>query len=128
MQNIHPSATSLGPFPVNQADLPSRILGLPIAQVLHRLDSLLLILKSCKGRECTHPWETLHPAGNVRTLREALHHRFDDYYKTQVERVRYDRCEGGYIIDAEGPQGISKGFGEAGDGLERGGLSWSEWV
>ena len=111
MRNLYSSADSL---------LPSdTLLGLPLEAVLHRLDSLLLVLKSCRARECTHPWEVLHPAGDVHTLHDALHPRFNEYYTTQVARVRFDRCENGYIVDAEGPQQAT-GY--------RDGLVWSEWV
>lgn len=78
-----------------------------------------MVLKSCKGRECAHPWETLHPAGNVQNLHDALHARFDEYYEERVERVRFERCEKGYLLDAEGPQ-VVKGYKE--------GMAWSEWV
>lgn len=37
----------------------------PRSVLLNRLDALLLVLKSCTGRLCTNPWETLHPIGDV---------------------------------------------------------------
>lgn len=112
MNNIHPSASA-------SPSLPHTLLNKPLEKVLSRLDSLVMVLKSCKGRACTKPWEILHPAGNVVNLHDALHTRFDDYYKAQVERVSFDRCEGGYIIDAEGPQHV--------DGYKEG-FHWSDWV
>lgn len=68
-----------------------------------RLDTLILVLKSCKGSVCVKPWESLHPQGNVQSLPDALASRFDTFYTTQ-QRVRFNRCEAGYIIDSEGPQ------------------------
>lgn len=87
--------------------------------MLDRLDALLFVLKSCKGRACVKPWETLHPAGNVLNLHDALQVKFDEYYSKQVDRISFDRCEQGYILDAEGPQ-LVKGYKE--------GFSWSDWV
>ncbi|MCJ1330868.1 hypothetical protein MMC10_007555 [Thelotrema lepadinum] len=69
---------------------PVDLISYPLPKVLNRLDSLLLFLESCKGRACTHPWETLYPTGNVRNLHDALYAKFDDYYEAQVERVRFD--------------------------------------
>ena len=112
MNNIHPSV-AMSP------SAPTHLLGFPIAKVLHRLDSLMMVLKSCKARECTHPWETLHPTGNVQSLHDALTPRFDKYYAEEVDRVSFSRCEKGYILDAEGPQHVS---------AFRDGLHWSEWV
>ncbi|TEA12122.1 Arylsulfatase [Colletotrichum sidae] len=97
-------------------------LGLPIEKIVSRLDSLLLVTKSCKGSVCTHPWRALHPQGNVDSLRDALSTRFDSFYEQQQVRVKYSRCELGYLVDAEGPQ------------FEKDGLvywksrDWGDWV
>ena len=94
------------------------ILGYPLHHVLSRLDSLLLVLKSCEGQTCVKPWSVLHPDGSVDTLRDALNPRFNTFYQTQP-KVAFDRCEDGYIVDAEGPQA----------GLfYRDGLSWDAWT
>lgn len=68
-----------------------------------RLDALLLVLKSCKGKQCTEPWRQLHPRGNVNSLRDAMKPRYDALY-TAFPRVEFDRCELGYLVAAEGPQ------------------------
>jgi hypothetical protein len=103
------------------------ILGQPLVKVAARLDALLMVLKSCKGRNCIEPWCVLHPDGPpVRTLKEALAVEFDDFYVAQQNRVSFSRCEAGYIIDAEGPQtpvGV-----EVGELLRRDGLWWDAWV
>lgn len=100
-------------------------------KVIARLDSLLFVLKSCKGRTCVRPWEALHPQGNVANLHDALGKRFDVFYEQQQKKVRFDRCELGYIVDAEGPQfemdGVVYTAGAEG-GYKRGGVSWSEWT
>ncbi|KAF3922949.1 Arylsulfatase [Dactylellina cionopaga] len=111
LKNIHPG--------YSDHDETLTILGAPLARVIDRLDSLLLVLKSCKGTVCVKPWEKLHPDGDVESLPEALVPEFDVFYKHQ-ESVRFDRCETGYILDAEGPQ----------DALSytRHGAHWSHWV
>jgi len=64
-----------------------------------------MVTKSCKGRTCTDPWSVIHPTGDVKTLRAALDEKFDAFYLNEVsERVRFDKCELGYILDSEGPQ------------------------
>ncbi|KAI0909963.1 arylsulfatase-like protein [Ustulina deusta] len=82
----------------------SMLLGLPLDKVVQRLDTLLFILKSCRAQTCIHPWRELHPVGNVESLKDALSPRFDSFYDTETESIRFERCEMGYIIDAEGPQ------------------------
>lgn len=94
--------------------------------LISRLDSLLLVLKTCKAQECTHPWEVLHPKGNVQNLYDALNPRFDDFYEVQQERVSFSKCEKGYILDSEGPIG-AKSFPIEEIGI-RGGSLWHELV
>lgn len=86
--------------------------------VASRLDSLLLVLKSCEGRNCIKPWNVLHPDGSVQTLRDALDSQYNTLYQ-ETPNVAFDRCENGYIVDAEGPQA---------DLLYRDGLSWESWT
>ncbi|PNP78540.1 hypothetical protein FNYG_08170 [Fusarium nygamai] len=96
----------------------TKLLGTTIRQVLNRLDALMLILKSCKGKTCIEPWKILHPEGGVACLKDALRKEFNTFYQEQV-KVRFDRCELGYLIDAEGPQ----------IGYEyRKGLEWHHWT
>lgn len=78
------------------------------AHLLPRLDALLMVLKTCKGRACTHPWEILHPAGHgrVRNLLEAMDPKYDTFY-AQQEKVAYEKCEKGYILESEGPMRVS---------------------
>ncbi|KAH8196194.1 hypothetical protein TruAng_009637 [Truncatella angustata] len=96
--------------------------GLPIGKVVARLDSLLLVLKSCKEEACIRPWYTLHPAGNVNSLDDALSPRFDEFYMQQQVKIHFDRCELGYILGAEGPQFDTDGL------VYRHGLPWSAWT
>lgn len=62
-----------------------------------------MVLKSCKQHSCVHPWESLHPSGSVHSLRDALDPAYDGFYRDQV-KVSYTKCEGGYIVESEGPQ------------------------
>lgn len=48
----------------------------------------------------------LHPDGNIETLRDALHSRFDGFYEYVGPRVSFSSCELGYLIEAEGEQGV----------------------
>jgi hypothetical protein len=87
--------------------------------VITRLDSILLVLKSCKGSTCIKPWDVLHPDGEVQNLQDALGSQYDRFYASQA-RVSYDRCERGYIVESEGPQEALS--------YSRYGLSWDAWV
>lgn len=78
------------------------ILGVSMRKVQERLDALLLVLKTCKGRTCRRPWEALHPDGRVKTLVDALNPKFDNFYKRQ-HKVKYERCEKGYRPEFEMP-------------------------
>lgn len=117
LHNIYPSAVAPetpGPFNIGPT-----ILGLPLSNVIPRLDALLLVLKSCKGSGCTRPWHVLHPEGDVVNLNDALRPAFDAFYEKEQSRVEFTRCEAGQIIDAEGPQHAL---------VYRDGLRWSEWT
>lgn len=96
----------------------AKILGRPIPQVFERLDAVLLVLKSCKGTTCIDPWVVLHPDGSVKNLGDSVQLRYDAFYHSQP-KVAFDRCELGYIVDAEGPQHPL---------LYRDGLRWDTWV
>ncbi|KAH8890451.1 Arylsulphatase [Thozetella sp. PMI_491] len=94
------------------------ILGLDLADVISRLDALMMVVKSCKGWTCRHPWKVLHPAGDVDSLLDALHMRYDAFYRNQV-KVSFVYCDAGYIIEAEGPQEPA---------IFRDGLEWHHWT
>ncbi|CAN8104300.1 unnamed protein product [Discula destructiva] len=94
------------------------LLGTDLGLVIHRLDALMMVLKSCIGEACIEPWKVLHPEGDVTSLSDALKVRFDSFYEEQV-KVSFSRCEFGYIIDAEGPQAPYQ---------YRRGTSWHAWT
>ncbi|KAF4996210.1 hypothetical protein FDECE_12552 [Fusarium decemcellulare] len=83
-----------------------------------RLDSLMMVMKSCKGVTCRRPWKVIHPDQDVDTLDDAMHPDFDDFYQAQT-RVSFTKCEPGYILASEGPQ---VGY------QYRGELGWSNWA
>jgi N-acetylglucosamine-6-sulfatase len=62
-----------------------------------------MVLKTCVGRLCTHPWETLFPNGEVNDLLDAADSTYDDFFESKVERVAFEKCERGYIAESEGP-------------------------
>lgn len=77
--------------------------NLPQFHLVNRLDALLLVLKTCKGQQCTRPWLSLFPGGEVNSLRDALDVKFDGFFESRVERVQFSKCEKGYIAESEGP-------------------------
>ncbi|KAK0713927.1 arylsulfatase-like protein [Lasiosphaeria miniovina] len=113
---LHPSALS------ESNTEPLLLDGVPLGKVVARLDALLLVLKSCRAQTCVRPWHALHPTGNVASLHDALHARFDTFYEHELPRVSYGRCELGYLLDAEGPQWDVDGL------VYRHGARWDEWV
>lgn len=98
------------------------LFGKPLTKVVARLDALLLVTKSCKGVTCARPWQTLHPQGNVNSLKDALSPRFDAFYEKEQAKVSYSKCEMGYIVESEGAQFETDGV------VYKHGTSWSEWV
>ncbi|WPH02265.1 Hypothetical protein R9X50_00512100 [Acrodontium crateriforme] len=80
--------------------------GRPFMHVLNRLDSLLMVLKSCKAETCREPWKSLHPNTKVKTLSHALDLKFDDFYAEQP-KVSFSSCQMGYLRHEEGPQDVN---------------------
>ncbi|KAF4462349.1 hypothetical protein FALBO_10837, partial [Fusarium albosuccineum] len=86
-----------------------RISGRPLDEILTRLNALIMVLKTCKGRECTRPWESLHPDGRVTTLPDALREKYDSFYQQQP-KMWFSECAATYIAEAENQEPI-KPFG-----------------
>ncbi|KAL2864112.1 sulfatase family protein [Aspergillus lucknowensis] len=76
-----------------------------VINIVSRLDALLMVLKTCKAKDCIQPWSVLHPGGDVNTLEEALNHRYDHFYYESFEnnKVSFSECEYGQILSSEGP-------------------------
>ncbi|KAH9904946.1 alkaline-phosphatase-like protein [Xylariomycetidae sp. FL2044] len=98
------------------------LLGVPLEKLVERLDSLLFVLKTCRAETCVRPWDALHPGGGVATLRDALSADFDAFYERESRKIDFDRCEMGYLADAEGPR-----FGDEVVGSFVHPM-WSEWT
>ncbi|GME32631.1 putative arylsulfatase precursor protein [Neofusicoccum parvum] len=97
------------------ANYNTTLLSLPLPTVVHRLDTLLMVLKSCAGTSCTQPWQVLHPDQDVHTLADALDERYDGFYAAQ-KRVAFSECALGYIRGVEGPMQVMSWQGETGEG------------
>ncbi|KAF1965780.1 Arylsulphatase [Bimuria novae-zelandiae CBS 107.79] len=80
--------------------------GRPFAHVVDRLDALMMVLKSCKGRACVEPWSVLQPKSGIRMLQDALEQKYDVFYNEQP-KVSFDECALGYIREFEGPQEVN---------------------
>lgn len=84
-----------------------QLAGRSFKHILSRIDALLMVLKSCYGKECHEPWNTLHGSSKVKNLRQALDSEYDAFYDDQP-RVSFSSCEMGYLKAAEGPQHVNK--------------------
>ncbi|CAG9983614.1 unnamed protein product [Clonostachys byssicola] len=98
--------------------------GRPLAQVFSRLNALIMVLKTCKGRACTHPYESLHPKRDVSSLKEALSPSFDVFYSTQPQ-MWYTECPMAYIAEFENQEQVAefpvgKGLLKQGEGFDWG--------
>ncbi|KAF2225292.1 alkaline-phosphatase-like protein [Elsinoe ampelina] len=67
-----------------------------------RLDTLLLVLKTCKAQTCRDPWGRIHPDGWVKSLEQAMGRRYDDFYVRRQPKIRFEGCAMGYLRDVEG--------------------------
>ncbi|KAF2098540.1 alkaline phosphatase-like protein, partial [Rhizodiscina lignyota] len=80
LTNLHPDA----PTEAGQTNAYHRgmntLLGRPIEQLIHRLDAVVLVQKSCKTEQCRQPWKQLHPNGTVSNLIDALDEKYDAFY------------------------------------------------
>ena len=80
-----------------------RFQGRSFHQTMARLDALLLVLKTCRGKSCRKPWSALLPTQNVATLAETMGEQYDAFFARQP-KVSYTECLLGHLISAEGPQ------------------------
>lgn len=114
MTNLHPEA----PSEMNTTNAyhmgMDTLLGRPVWRVIHRLDALVLVQKTCAGDSCRQPWNQLHPDGNVQDLAAALHTKYDRFYENSynVAKVGWQQCYKGlsmhssstlYSLDNEQP-------------------------
>ncbi|KDE06712.1 hypothetical protein MVLG_03058 [Microbotryum lychnidis-dioicae p1A1 Lamole] len=59
-----------------------------LQKLLIRLDALLLVLKTCVGEVCKRPWNEMFPQKNIRSLKDALDVKYDEYFR-QLPKVTY---------------------------------------
>ena len=78
--------------------------GRNFMQTIKRLDTLLLVLKTCKGASCREPWRHLLEIKGVQTLADAMDSALDTFFDAQ-EPVSFSECRMGHLVSAEGPQG-----------------------
>lgn len=82
-----------------------------------------MVLKTCVGRVCTHPWENLHSDGSVRSLKHALHHRFDEFYSEQPA-MWFTSCPSGYFEDVESQEPVKTFAVGGGLHIQGSGMNW----
>lgn len=73
-----------------------------LQQVQARLDTSLVVLKTCKGDTCRNPWKVMHPSGDIKSFADAMNSKYDSCYKDQP-RVTFDSCQPGYLKEVEHP-------------------------
>ena len=94
MSNLHPNAPAedgqQNPFQAGH----NTILGRPIPQLVHRLDAIILVQKTCKQDECRNPWSQLHTDGSVANLLDALDEKYDSMYTRlhEIGKVEWEHC------------------------------------
>ena len=94
MSNLHPNAPTengqQNPYEAGH----TTVLGRPTYQVIHRLDAVVLVQKTCKQDECRSPWAQIHPDGSVNNLLDALHEQYDSLYARlhEVGKVGWEQC------------------------------------
>lgn len=96
---------------MDDASSPYTLAGRLLGDVLTRLNALVMVLKTCSGRSCTRPWESLHTDGSIRTLKQALNPRFDSFYRDQPQ-MWFSDCPEAYIAEMESQEPVGKHPGE----------------
>lgn len=105
---------------------PYRIASRPLEQIIPRLESLIMVLKTCKDRSCTQPWEVLHPDKTVRTLEDALSSNYDEFYARQP-RMWFKGCPLGFFADWENQTPVeSLQMGAKSPGLLKQSFDWAD--
>ncbi|KAM0393140.1 hypothetical protein ACHAO7_009615 [Fusarium culmorum] len=112
---------------VNLYQSKGYLLGNPVEKAASRLNGLMMVLKRCQGQQCVYPWNTLHPKGNVNSLRDALHSNYDTFYEKDMPQVFFEECVPGFIISKEGPQ-VPSMFGKTKEEAEYDFLKGSHWA
>jgi N-acetylglucosamine-6-sulfatase len=72
-------------------------LDIPVCKVIERLDTLLMIAKSCKGKTRIELWPIIHRKGGVKKADWRLHERLDTFNRSMAQSVGYTTRESGYL-------------------------------
>ena len=98
LTNLHPNAPTEGNKKNAYGSGMKTLLGRSVEQVIHRLDALVLVLKTCTGDQCRFPWNQLHPDNSVQNLSAALHERYDQFYRDSysIAKVGWQECYSGF--------------------------------
>lgn len=71
-----------------------------VGYIQARLDTLLIVLKTCKGETCRNPWKVIHPGGDVNSLSDAMDPKYNQCYQDQP-RLEFHACQPGYLKEFE---------------------------
>jgi hypothetical protein len=75
-------------------------------RLIHRLDALLLVTKSCAQGSCRDPWIHLQPphaSSKIQNLPQAMHASFDTFFRSGLPRVQFSKCMNYQFVPVEGP-------------------------
>lgn len=94
MTNLHPGAPVEGNGTNAYGSGMNTMLGRSIDELVHRLDALVLVLKTCVGDQCRWPWKQLHADGKVNTMMDALDEQYDKFYANTyaIAKVGWEDC------------------------------------
>lgn len=84
----------------------NRLLDDPTVHLLHRLDALMLVLKTCKGATCADPYSKLlppHPNHKLSGFTQLLRPDLDNYF-SRLPKVSFKACGLGYHRALEQPE------------------------
>jgi len=115
-------------YHADDAQSSFRFKGRQFQQVAARLDTLLMVMKSCTADDCRHPYTKIFPDGQVSNLGGAMDQKYDNFFANQPA-VNWQECTAGYIKELEGPldanvyQGGGKHQGGSPSRIKRG----DEW-
>ncbi|KLT43955.1 putative arylsulfatase precursor [Cutaneotrichosporon oleaginosum] len=99
VRNLLAGLNDVGPFAAFDAgDVPE-----DRQRLLHRLDALTLVLKTCKGESCVEPYGALFPQGRVSTLQQAMNRKYDEFFAA-LPKVHFDHCMLGFQNRLELPE------------------------
>ena len=91
---------------------PLQYYGRPQSELIHRLDALLMVTKTCKQDSCRLPWSVLFPRGEVDSLQEAMKQEYDLFFLNQP-KITFSACHAGNILEYEGELNVNAFGGHA---------------